>query len=130
MNATQAVLGLRGSFVHGFSIHIDEVDSLLLVRAVAREVTHFSTIETGIIGGMRLVNVCSSFLEVLVSSSASSLVAPSVPVRVGPTKVHCYWLVVHAGWGIQRVVLWGLFGVIRIVSPVEEWVSLLVGLWS
>ena len=130
MNATQAVLGLRGSFVHGFSIHVDEVDSWFLVGTVAREVAHFSTVETGIIGGAGLVDIGGSSLEVLVSSSTSSLVAPPPPVCVGPAKVHCYWLIVHAGQGVGCIILWSLFGVIRVVSPVEEWVSLLVGLWS
>ena len=130
MNATQAVLGLRGSFVHGFSIHVDEVDSLLLVRAVTREVTQFSTVKTGIIGGTRLIDICSSSLEVLVPSSAPFLIASPAPVCIGPAKVHCYWLIIHAGWGVRRVVLWGLFGIIRVISPIKEWVSLLVGLWS
>ena len=100
MNATQAVLGLWGFFVHGVSVHVGEVDPLFLVRTVMREVADFSTIEAGIIGGTRLVGVRSSSLEVLVSSSASSLVASSTPVRVGPAEVHGYWLVVHAGWGV------------------------------
>ena len=130
MNATQAVLGLWGFFVHGVPVHVDEIDSLLLIGAVTREMANFSTVETGITGGTRLVGVHGSSLEVLVSSSASSLVASSTPVRIGPAEVHGYWLVVHAGWGVRRVILWVLLGIIRVVSPVEEWVSLLVGLWS
>ena len=130
MNATQAVLGLRGSFVHGFPVHVDEVNSLFLVGAVTCEVTHFPAIEAGVIGGTRLVDVCCSSLEVLVSSPASSLIAPSAPICIGSAEVHRDRLIIHARRGIRRVVLRGLFGVIRVVSPVEEWVSLLVGLWS
>ena len=130
MNATQAVLGLRGSFVHGFSVHVDKVDSLFLVGAVACEVTYFTAVEAGVIGGTRLVNVSGSSLEVLVSSLTSSLVAPSTPVCIRLAKVHCYRLVVHAGRGVRCVLLRGLFGVIGVVPPVEEWVSLLVSSWS
>ena len=130
MNATQAVLGLRGSFVHGFSIHVDEVNSLLLVGAVSREMAHFSAVETSIIGGARLIGIGGPSLEVLISSSTSSLVASSVPVCIGLAKVHWYWLIVHTGWGVRCVVLWGLFGVVGVISPVEEWVPLLIGLWS
>jgi hypothetical protein len=90
---------------------------------------NFSAVETGIIGGTRLVGVRSSSLEVLVSSSASSLVASSTPVRVGSAEVHGYWLVVHAGRGVRCIKLWGLPGIVRVVSSVEEWVSLLVVLW-
>ena len=103
---------------------------MFLVGTVTREMAHFSTVKAGIIGGTGLVDIGGSPLEVLVSSSTSSLVAFPTPVCIGPAEVHCYWLVVHAGWGVGRIVLWGLFGVVGIVSPVEEWVSLLVGWWS
>ena len=126
MNATQAILGLQKSFVHGFSVHVNKVDSLFLVGAIAHEMAYFSTVETGIIGGTRLIDVCCSPLEVLVSSSASPLVAPPAPICIRPAEVHCYWLVVHAGWGVRGVILRGLFRIIRVVSSIEEWVSLLV----
>jgi hypothetical protein len=128
MNATQAVLGGWGWFIHGVSIHVDEIDlPLSFVGAVAGEVAYFSAIETGIIGGTRLVGICGSSLEVLVSSSASSLISPSAPVGIGSAEVHCYWLVVHTGWCIGGVILWGLLSsVIGVIAPVEEGVSLLV----
>jgi hypothetical protein len=130
MNATQAVFGLWSFLVHGVSIHIDEVNlSLPFVGAVMCEVVYFSAVETGIIGGTRLIGIHGSSLEVLISSSAPSLVSSSAPVRVGSAKVHGYWLVIHARWGVGRVILWGLLGVVWVVSFVEEGVSLLVVLW-
>ena len=130
MNAAQAVLGLRGSFIHSFFIHVDKVDSLFLVGTVTCEVTHFSTVETGIIGGTRLIGIGGSSLEVLVPSSAPSLVASSMPVCIGPTKVHGHWLVVHARRSVRCVILRGLLGVVGISPSVEERVLLLVSLQS
>ena len=127
MNVTQAVLGWWSFFVHGVSIHIDEVDlSLSLVGTVACEMAYFPAVETGIIGGTRLVRIRGSSLEVLVSSSASSSISLSPPVCIGSAEIHSYRLVIHARWGIGCVVLWGLSGVVQVVSPVEEGVSLLV----
>jgi hypothetical protein len=131
MNATQAVFGLQIFFVHGISVHIDEVDlSLSFVGAVTCEVAYFSAVETGIIGGIGLVGIRGSFLEVLVSSSASFLVSLSTPIRIGSAKIHGCWLVIHTRWGIGHVILWGLSGVVRVVSSVKERVSLLIVLWS
>jgi hypothetical protein len=128
MNATQAVLGRWGLFVHHISIHINEIDlSLSFVGAVTCEVTNFSTVEAGIIGGTRLVGVCGSSLEVLISFSTSSLVSSSALVGVGSAEIHCYWLIVHARWCIGGVVLRGLLStVVGIVAPVEKGVLLLV----
>jgi hypothetical protein len=128
MNATQAVFGRRSWFVHGVSIHVDKVDlPLPFVGTVAGEVTYFSTIETSIIGGTRLVGVRGSSLEVLVSSSASSLISSSAPVGVGSAEVHCYWLVVHTRWRIGGVILWGLLSsVVGVIAPVEKGVSSLI----
>ena len=130
MNVTQAVFGLRGSLVHGFSVHVDEVNLLFLVEAVSCEVTQFSAVETGIIDGTRLVGVGGSPLEVLVPPSAPSLVASSTPVCVGPTKVHGHWLVVHARRSVRCIILRGLLGVVGIIPSVEERVPLLVSLRS
>ena len=127
MNATQVVLLLWGFFIHGVSIHVNEVDLLLFfVGTVTREMTYFSTVEAGIIGGMRLVGIRGSSLEVLVSSSAPFLVSLPTPVRIGLAEIYDHWLVVHARWGVGCVILRVLFGIIWIVSSIEERVPLLV----
>jgi hypothetical protein len=132
MNATQTVLGWWSLFIHSISIHINELDlSLSFVRTVAGEVAYFFTVEIGIIDGMRLVGVSDLSLEVLVSSSSSSLVLSSSPIGIGSAKVHCNWLVVYTGWCIGDVILWGLLSdIVGVISPVEEGVSLLVALLS
>ena len=127
MNATQVVLLLWGFFVHGVSIHVNEVDLLLFfVGTVTHEMTYFSTVEAGIIGGIRLVGICGSFLKVLVSSSAPFLVSSPTPVRIGLAEIYDHWLVVHARWGVGCVILQVLSGIIWIVSSIEERVPLLV----
>ena len=57
---------------------------------------YFSTIEAGIIGGLRLVGVGGSSLEILVFSFSPFLVFLSAPIDIQLTKVHSHWLVVHA----------------------------------
>ena len=90
---------------------------------------YFSAIKTVIIGGTRLVGVYGSSLKVLVSSFAPSLVSSLVPICIGLAEIHGHRLVIHARWGVGCVILQILPDVIRIVSSIEEGVSLVV-LWS
>ena len=103
---------------------------MLSVGAVLCKVAQFPTVKTGIIGGMRLVGIGGSSLEVLVSSPAPPLVSSPVPIRIRPAEVHGYWLVIHARWGVGCVILWTLPGIVQVVSPIEKRVSGLVIGWS
>ena len=57
---------------------------------------YFSAIEAGIIGGLRLVGIGGSSLEILVFFFFPFLVFLSVPIGIQLTKVHSHWLIVHA----------------------------------
>ena len=101
--------------------------SLSFVGTVASKVAHFSTVKIGIVDGTRLISISSLSLEVLVFSSFPSLVSSLSPVGVGSAKIHCDWLVIHAGWHIECVILWSLLpSVVGIIAPIKESASLLI----